>query len=153
MILAKTIILGTHNTLRWIILGIGGFALFRNYLGWAGGKSWTTLDRYVGLFFTITLDIQLMLGLLLYFVFSDLTRTAFSNITFALGNPTLRFFSIYHELLMGTAILIAHIGSSYGKKDISDRDKQIRTAIAYSVTFLLLLLGIPWTARPLMPNF
>ena len=153
MIVAKEIFLGTHNILRWVILGIGIFASVRMYLGWAGGKAWNKFDRFSGLFFTIILDIQLMLGLLLYFVFSDLTKTAFSNFSVALRNPTIRFFTIYHALLMGLAILIAHIGNSFGKKDISGRDKHLRTAVAYSVTFLLLLLVIPWTKRPLLPNF
>ena len=153
MILAKEIILGTHNILRWVVLVIGGFAIIRMYLGWARGIGWNKLDQYAGVSFTIVLDLQLMLGLLLYFLFSDLTKIAFTNFSFALRNSTIRFFTIYHVLLMGTAIFKAHIGNSFGKKEISDSKKHIRTAIAYSVTFLLLLLAIPWTTRPLLPNF
>ena len=149
MITGKLIILASHNILRWVILGLG----IKLYTGWFRKESWTNRTKKAGMFFTIALDTQLLLGLLLYFIFSDLTKTAFRDLGEAMLNPTLRFFSVEHFFLMITAITIAHIANSFGNKNIEEPEKFKRTAILFTLSFLFVILGIPWTSRPLLPGF
>ena len=75
-----TVVLGLHNITRWIVLIIGIAAIVRAALGWLGKKEWTALDNKLGLYFTMSMDIQILLGLLLYVVFSPITTAAFSDL-------------------------------------------------------------------------
>ena len=61
-------LVGTHNIMRWIVLALAIWALFRVYAGLFGKKDFTETDRKAMSFFSIGLDIQLLLGLILYFM-------------------------------------------------------------------------------------
>lgn len=153
MATAKTITLIIHNLLRWAIVISALFAIFRLFKGWLKKQTWQEADRKSVMIFTILLDTQLLVGLLLYFVYSDLIKAAFANMADAMGNHILRFFTVEHSLLMAIAIVIAHIAGAAGKKVIPDENKFKRAAILITLAFLLLLAGIPWTTRPLIPGF
>ena len=64
------VILALHNIIRWLVLIFGLLAFGRGLLGWFGKKEWAGSERKFGLFFTSSVDIQLLLGFLLYFVLS-----------------------------------------------------------------------------------
>ena len=72
-------ILAVHNILRWIILILAIVALVRAYWGWFGKRDWTPSDRRVGSFYSISLDVQLLLGLLLYFALSPIVSNVDST--------------------------------------------------------------------------
>ena len=93
-------ILAVHNILRWIVLILLVIALVRAFWGWFGKREWTPTDRKVGMFYSVSLDIQLLLGLLLYFVLSPITKIAFSDFGAAMANTDLRFFVLDHVLMM-----------------------------------------------------
>jgi uncharacterized membrane protein YozB (DUF420 family) len=147
-----TFILAVHNIMRWIIVILAIIALVRAYSGWFGKRSWSQTDRKVGMFFSISLDVQLLLGLILYFGLSPITRAAIQNLGAAMGNADLRFFTLEHFLLMLIAVILVHVGTSTSRKAVNDEDKHRRAAIWFSVAVLVILLGIPWS-RPLFPLF
>jgi uncharacterized membrane protein YozB (DUF420 family) len=144
-------ILAVHNILRWIIVILAVLALARAYLGWFGQRPWTERDRRIGVFFTSALDVQLLLGLILYFALSPITRAAFQNFGAAMGNDVARFFAVEHILYMVLAIVLAHIGSASARRAANDVDKHRRMAIWFTLAVLALLLGIPWF-RPILPG-
>lgn len=152
MVTAKTITLIIHNLLRWAIVVSAFFTLYRLYSGWVKKQTWQESDRKAITIFTILMDTQLLVGLLLYFVFSDLVKAAFANMAAAMGNQILRFFTVEHSLMMVLAVVLGHIAGSAGKKDLPDQDKFKRTAILITIAILLILAGIPWTSRPLIPG-
>ncbi|PID85102.1 MAG: hypothetical protein CSB13_09800 [Chloroflexi bacterium] len=143
-------VLAIHNILRWPVLILGLLAVLKAFNGWSSKKEWQGLDNKLGLGFTISLDVQVLLGFLLYFVFSGITKTAFSDIGTALGNPSLRFFLFEHLLIMIAASAFAHIGRSRAKKADTDVNKHKSTAIFFAIAMLLILAGIPWD-RVLLP--
>lgn len=149
----KLIMLGIHNILRWVIMGVGILTLVKMYSGWLKNKNWAASDKNIGLIFTSALDIQLLIGFLLYFVFSDLVRTAFSDFGNAMSNSVLRFFSVEHSAIMLIAVVLGHVAASVAKKNLDSKQKFIRSAIIYTITIALLIIGIPWTLRPLLPAF
>lgn len=105
-----------HNLVRWAVLILGVIAAVRALAGWFGRRGWLPVDDRLGLFFTMSLDIQVLLGLLLYFVPSLITTANFSRLGDAMGNPSVRFFLVEHALLMLVAVVLAHIGRSRAKK-------------------------------------
>ena len=138
-------VLAIHDILRWLILIFGIIAIIRSYVGWFGNKEWTDVDDWFGLGFTISLDVQFLLGLLLYFFLSPITTSAFANFSAAMSDSDTRFFLIEHSLMMLVAVILAHIGRSRAKKQEEDVRKYRTTAIFYTITVLCILAAIPWS--------
>lgn len=146
------VILAIHNILRWIVAGFAIYTLFLVYTNLFGSKTWNGKISKASTFFTISLDTQLLIGLLLYFVFSPLSKAFFQDIGAGMSNATLRFFGMEHFLIMLIAIVFAHLGSAVRKKDLSDEKKLQRAAIFFTISIILILAGIPWASRPLLPG-
>jgi hypothetical protein len=139
------IVLTIHSIIRWVALILVILATLFALIGWLGKREWTERDRKIGVFTTIALDIQLLLGLILYFFLSPLTKTALQDFGAAMSVPDLRFFGLEHALYMILAVISAHIGSALSKKAPDSRAKFIRAAIFYGLALLLIVLGIPWS--------
>ncbi|MBE2221072.1 MAG: hypothetical protein IAF02_06000 [Anaerolineae bacterium] len=142
-------VLATHNIFRWLVLIFGLLAIIKAFIGWSGKKEWKGLDDKLGLGFTISLDVQVLLGLILY-VISPLTRAGFSDMGAAMANSDIRFFLVEHVMMMIVALVLAHIGRSRAKKADTDVSKHKNAAIFYTIAMLLILAAIPWT-RTLLP--
>jgi hypothetical protein len=147
----RIIVLALHNLLRWLVLGFALYALYRQAAGLLNKQSWSAADRKSSTFYVVALDLQLLVGLILYFVLSDLVRVAFSDPATAMSNPTLRFFLIEHFLMMVLAVVFAHLASAAGKKELPAEKKFQRVLIFTVISLILLLAGIPWSSRPLLP--
>jgi hypothetical protein len=106
----------------------------------------------VGRFYSISLDIQLLLGLILYFFLSDLTKVVLSNFSAAMSAHEPRFFGIEHVFFMVLAVILAHVGVAAAKRVDDAVAKHRRTAIWFSLSMVAILLGMPWF-RPLLPGF
>jgi Ca2+/Na+ antiporter len=143
--------LAVHNILRWIVLALLIIALVRALWGWFGKREWTSTDRKVGMFYSVSLDIQLLLGLLLYFVYSPITKTAFKDFGAAMASADLRFFALEHILMMVLAVVFAHVGVASAKRAEEPLLKHRRTAIWFTLSLIVILLGMPWF-RPLLPG-
>ena len=143
-------ILGLHNLVRWVALILAIVATVGSFLGWFGKRQWSERDRKIGSFFGMAMDIQLLLGLLLYFVFSPITRTAIADFGAAMGVADLRFFGMEHAFYMILAVVFAHMGSILSRKAPESKAKFQRAAIFFGLSLLLMLLGMPWT-RSLIP--
>jgi hypothetical protein len=152
MLLSITLIL--HSLLRWVVLATGVAAAVRGIMG-GKGKTWTAADSRAGLLFVTVLDLQFLLGLLLYVFLSPTVRTAFVNIGAAMKDPMLRFFLVEHAAGMIIAITLAHIGRARTKKALPDDRKFRAAAIFYTLALVVILLSIPWpgmpAGRPLWP--
>jgi hypothetical protein len=146
------IVLAVHNIIRWVILIAGAVAVIRAYMGWFGSRNWTETDRKAGLLLTISIDIQVLLGLLLYIFLSPITNAAFRALGDVMGDAGLRFFTLEHVFYMVLALVFAHLGSILPKKVEDAVAKHRRAAIWFTLAFLVVLLGMPWM-RPLFPTF
>ena len=142
-------VLATHNIFRWLVLIFGLLAIIKAFIGWLGKKEWKGLDNTLGLGFTISLDVQVLLGFLLY-VISPITRAGFADMGAAMANSDIRFFLIEHILMMVVALVLAHIGRSRTKKADTDVSKHKNAAIFFTIAMLLILAAIPWE-RAMLP--
>jgi hypothetical protein len=145
------IILALHNIVRWVVLILGVVACVRAFLGWLKKRPWEPMDRKVGMFFGISIDIQILLGLLLYFIYSPITKSALQNFGAAMKAPDVRFFAFEHVFYMVVAVVFAHLGGILPRKVDEAVSKHKRAALFFSVALLAILLGIPWM-RPLLPG-
>jgi hypothetical protein len=138
------LVLTLHSLVRWAIVIVGVVAIVRAFMGWRGNKPWTQLDDRLGLGFTTTMDLNLLLGLLLYFMLSPITTGAMKDFGAAMGNSVTRYFAVEHILVMIIAVIVAHIGRSRSKKAVSDVGKFKQAAIFFTVAIVLVFLAIPW---------
>ena len=143
--------LAVHNILRWIALILTVVAIIRAFWGWFGKRDWTPTDKRVGSFYSISLDVQILLGLLLYFVYSPITQLALDDFGAAMASDALRFFALEHVFYMVLAVILAHVGVITARRAEADNAKHRRAAIWFSLSFITLLLGMPWF-RPLLPG-
>ena len=106
-----------------------------------------------GLFLMMALDIQLLLGLLLYFVLSPFTSRALADMSAAMRNPRLRFFAVDHVTMMLAAAILVHVGRVLARKAAGADEKRMRLLICFGVALFAMLAGIPWpglaSGRPL----
>ena len=131
------IVLIVHSWLRWAVLAAGIAAVAR------GGAR----DSSTGRWFTILLDVQMLIGLLLYFVLSPFTTAALGDFGGAMKNPQLRFFAVEHAFGMVIALALAHIGTAKIKKAAAERRPKL-AMIFYGLALVAILVSIPWPGMP-----
>jgi hypothetical protein len=129
---------------RWLVLTALVLALIFALTGWAGKKEWTKRDKITGLVLTIFMDIQFLIGLILYAFVSPFTKAAFADFGAAMKNADLRFYAVEHILLMLIALVFVHIGKSKSKKLPEPWKKHRAAAIWFGLALVLILAGIPW---------
>ena len=142
-------VLTVHSWLRWVALvaSVGAtFAALRDRGGPARADLW-------GLVLMMMLDIQLLLGLLLYLVLSPFTQDAMRDFGAAMKNPALRFFAVEHVSMMLAAVVLVHVGRVLARKAATPDAKRMRLIMCFGGATILMLLAMPWpglvSGRPL----
>ena len=89
--------LTVHSWLRWLVLLAGVVAFARAAAGASGRKPWKPSDDRAGFWFVTALDAQVLLGVLIMYVFlSPITHAAFGDLGAAMKNPSQRFWVVEH---------------------------------------------------------
>jgi predicted membrane channel-forming protein YqfA (hemolysin III family) len=152
-----TPLLFLHSWVRWVVLALGLVAVARAATGVRTRRPHTPLDESSARQFTIAMDVQFLLGLLLYVWASPFTTEAFADFGAAMRNPQLRFFVVEHVFGMVVALAFAHVGRARLKR-AADSPSRHRTAlIFFGLSLLSMLVSIPWpgmpAGRPLLRGF
>ncbi len=137
-------LLHTHNLFRWLVLLALVFAVVLAFSGWFGKREWKIQDKLTGLLLTIFMDIQFLIGIILYAFVSPVTKSAFADFGAAMKNADLRFYAVEHILMMVVALAVIHIGRARTKKAATPVQKHRAAAIFYSIGLILILSAIPW---------
>jgi len=136
-----------HSSLRWLVLLLGLVAIARAIAGRSSGRPWSRADDLVSASFIGMLDLQMLIGLVLYFALSPITSTGMQDLGGAMGNTGLRFWTIEHPFGMIVAIALAHVGRARIRK-AGDAVRQHRTAlIFFTLALLVILITIPRPGR------
>lgn len=147
-----------HSFLRWIVLLLALLTLIKSYSGMSSKRAFVPADRKMPLFFMISMDIQLLIGLVLYFTGSwgikNIQNMGMGNV---MKDSVSRFFAVEHTIGMLLAIVFAHIAFSVTKKPIADTAKFKRIFIFSLLSLIAIIASIPWPyremiGRPLFPG-
>jgi hypothetical protein len=145
------ITLHSHNILRWVLLAVALWALFRALTGWLGKGGWLPADKTASKLYPIILDVQTVVGLVLYAGLSPLMRVATSDIGAAMQVKELRFYLVEHIAAIFIALALAHVGKVRAMR-LTDTVARHKTLFFwYGASFLMVLSRIPWN-RPLLPG-
>lgn len=143
-----------HSWIRWLALAAGVLATASAVRGASAEDP--RADRW-GLVLTIALDVQLLIGLLLYFAVSPVMESIRANFAAAMPNPQLRFWAVEHISGMALAFVLAHVGRVLSRKATSPRSRRRRQMICYGLATIIMLLLTPWpgtaAGRPLFRFF
>jgi cytochrome bd-type quinol oxidase subunit 1 len=142
------LVLIVHSWLRWVVLVAGVASVARAVLGVATRRAWTPLDQKLGTVFVAALDVQVLLGLLLYFVLSPVTPKSLADFKAYMPVAPLRFFAIEHAFGMLLALVIAHIGWRRLKRMKTDRGRLMCVLLALGIALVLVAGSIPWPWAP-----
>ena len=150
-------ILVIHNIMRWAILLFGLWTLLNAITGVMSKRTFSANDNRSNLFFMISCDIQLLLGLALYFSNSwfDKLKTGMGPV---MKNSYDRFFTVEHTTMMILAWILVHVGRTSVKRASTDAAKHRKMLLFFGLALLLILAAIPWPfrteiARPLFRWF
>ncbi len=134
-----------HDTLRWLLLLSLVTTLVKYLIGWFGNQPWKKTDNLMGIIFTSLMDLQLLVGLVLYFFLSPITKFAFSDFGAAMKDSELRFYAVEHFLMMLIAVVLVHIGRAKSKKASTDVAKFRIATIFFGLALVIMLAAIPWS--------
>lgn len=133
-----------HSTLAYIALAVLILAVINAIYGLLNKKLFASKDLRLSLFALIFCHIQLVIGLILYFI-SEKGMKAF-EIEGAMKNSGLRLTMLEHPLINIIAIVLITMGWSKHKKQESQNGKFKKIAVFYTLGLLLILSRIPWTS-------
>ncbi len=133
-----------HSYLRWLILALAVITILKYLLGWIGKRKFVSLDNKLSLFFVTAMDIQFLLGLLLYFFLSPITQSAIQFGGYQLEDPNVRFYAIEHPVTMVLALIFAHVGRVVVKRSASDQLKYKRGTLLFALALILMLSRMQW---------
>lgn len=128
----SNILFHAHSGWRYIALLVLIMAVVKFALGWLQGSAWRTLDRQIGLFTVIGVDIQVLLGIVLWAL----------RVMEIPGRMNAITAYIEHPVTMLIAIVIMHIGWARVRKTAGDTDKHRLAALTFIVTGLIVALGV-----------
>ena len=145
-----SIMLPLHSIVRWLVVIAAVAVVGRALYAWLTKKDWTALDDRLGMIFPMVMDIQVLVGLILYFFASPITQTALKDFGQAMKNADLRYFAVEHIFMMLVALVVAHVGRAVSRKAATAPAKHRAAALLFSLSIVLVLASIPWF-RPLLP--
>lgn len=125
-----------HAVWRWVLLIASVTVVIKALIGWSGKQPWSQLDDRLGMVFTMVVDIQFLIGLILWFIgpfnFTQLSR--------AMSTPLLRFYLLEHPIFMLIALALAHVGRSRSRKAATAEAKHKAAFVFYLLSFLFIVL-------------
>ena len=135
-----------HSYWAYLVLLIVVLATFNAIIKSAGKKPFVAHDFRISLFALIVMHLQLLIGLVLYFVSPYISAFAEVGMGGVMKDDTLRLYLIEHPTTMILAIVFITMGYSKHKKKLSSSKKFRTISIFYAIALILLLTRIPWQA-------
>jgi len=146
-----------HSLLRWAVLLFGLLTLVTAMRGLNGKKDFTNGDKRTALYLLISADLQLLIGLALFFIKDWPAK--FSNGMASLMSSTYdRFFAVEHTAGMLIGLILIHVGYAGTKGNRPHKAKFSRLFWCTLIAIIVIIASIPWPfrnpeiARPLFPG-
>jgi hypothetical protein len=137
-----------HSWLRWAVILLGLWAVLQAATGLGTRRPWGPADARAGRLFVVALDVQLLLGLLLYFALSPITRAALADFGAAMSVSAMRFWAVEHVFGMVVALALAHRGVARARSVLEPASKHRVALVFFGLALVAILAAIPWPGTP-----
>jgi len=135
-------VLAVHSWIRWIALTAGFGAT------WAAYRAEEPSAERWGLALVIALDVQMLLGLMLYLVLSPNMREILAHFSESMQGATTRFWAVEHVSAMFAAVIITHVGRVLARRARTPEARRARLMTCFGIATILMIAGMPWPGRP-----
>lgn len=123
-------LLMAHSGWRWLVFVAAVLSLGYGLWGWLTNQRWQPTARKILLFATIAVDIQWLLGIVLY-----IARSGWQ----AQYGTAARF---EHPFIMTLAFVAMHVANARAKRATADRSRYQIMALGTLVAVVLVVVGI-----------
>ncbi|GAB4159604.1 MAG: hypothetical protein Tsb0033_14430 [Winogradskyella sp.] len=130
-----------HSGWAYIVLLVLIIATINALIKFFGNKEYGALDFRLALFSLITMHIQLLIGIILFFTKGYFDEMSVGEV---MKNDSIRKLAVEHPTLMIIAVALVTIGYSKHKKKLVSKPKFKLLSIFYSIALVAVLYMIPW---------
>ncbi len=134
-----------HSYWAYLVLLIVIIAVVNAIAGMSSKRPFGHKDLRISLFGLIVTHIQLVIGLILYFVSPRFSLWSELGMGGVMKNAVARLYLVEHPFVNILAIVLITMGWSLHKKQPTDKKRFSRIAIMYGIGLVLLLSRIPWS--------
>ncbi len=135
-----------HSWWAYLVLLVLIIATVNSIIGLSSKKDYGATDFRLALFSLIVAHIQLLIGLVLYFVTPYFKAFGEVGMGDVMKDSTLRLYLVEHPLIMIIAIVLITMGYSKHKKKLTSKPKFKTLSIFYGIALIFVLSRIPWAA-------
>lgn len=133
-----------HSYWAYLVLLVLIIATFNALYKTFADKEYSAKDFRISLFTLIVSHIQLLIGLVLYFVSPRLQAFSELGMGGVMKDSISRLYLVEHPFVNIIAVALITIGYSKHKKKLTSKAKLKPIAIFYTIALVLLLSRIPW---------
>ncbi|MCX7546400.1 hypothetical protein OS188_00380 [Xanthomarina sp. F1114] len=133
-----------HSSWAYLVLLVLVIAVVNSIVKKVGKKEYKAKDFRIALFALIVSHIQLLLGLILYFVSPRFSLFSQSGMGEIMKSSVDRLYLVEHPLVNIIAIVLITIGYSKHKKKLISDAKFKTISVFYTLALILFLSRIPW---------
>ena len=137
-----SLLVHAHSGWRWVVLILLLAAIFKAFSGWRAKKEFKAGDKKLFMFTMIAFHIQILGGLVMYFISPKVVFVAGM-----MKNTLLRFYAVEHIVAMILAMILITIGHSKSKKIVESENKFKKIFVFYTISLIIILASIPWPFR------
>lgn len=138
------VVLKLHSYWAYLVLIVLIIAVVNALIKMFGDKEYGAKDFRIALFTLIVSHIQLLVGLVLYFVSPRLQAFSELGMGGVMKDAVNRLYLVEHPFMNIIAVALITIGYSKHKKKLTSKAKLKPIAIFYTIALLMLLSRIPW---------
>ena len=139
-----SILKNIHSYWAYLVLLVLILSIFNAITGKINGKDFESRDLRLSLFGLIFSHLQLLIGLILYFVSPWFDQWSNLGMGGVMKDAQARLFLVEHPFTNILAIALITIGWSVQKQQSDPSKKFLRIALLYGLGLLLLMSRIPW---------
>jgi len=137
-----------HSYWAYLVLLILFLATINALVKFFGKKEFHAKDFRISLFALIVSHIQLLLGLLLYFISPRFSLWSEMGMGDIMKDSVNRLYLVEHPLINIIAVALITIGYSKHKKKLTSTPKFKMLGIFYAIALVFYLSRIPWNVWP-----
>ncbi|MFN4762178.1 hypothetical protein ACKGJN_03550 [Gillisia sp. Q332] len=135
-----------HSYWAYLVLIVLIIASVNSIVGYVSNKEYGAANFRIALFTLIASHIQLLIGIVLYFVSPHFRKFSEIGMGEVMKDSISRLYLVEHPLIMIIAIVLITMGYSKHKGKLTSKPKFKLLAIFYSIALILMLSRIPWNA-------
>lgn len=141
------VVIAVHGLVSSVFTLLAVVILIRSIRGLSLKKAYTNWDNNISILFLVFLYVQLILGVLLYFVLGNQTGGT-SSMEAAAEQMSLRFWALEHFVIMIFTLFLSQLGWIFIRKSKLDLNKHKNTLFYFGISILLIIIstgiGLIW---------